>query len=116
MKRITNLFMLSLMAVFLCITNSMADIYTYDDVYANWPGYDVDPRDTIGTPKVGTMNVYTSVDVSSGIEYLASVTIDVEDRRLEDYLFINTIGDWDTWKYLIQDTNSGIPSWTMWIG
>ena len=112
MKRITQFLMLSLLAVFLCTTNSMADTYTYEDVYSNWPGHYVDPRDEIGTPRVGTMNVYTEVVGST--EYLTSVTIDVEERRLADYLFINTIGDWETWEYLIEDTNSGTPTWTMW--
>ena len=112
MKRITQFLLLSLLAVFLCTTHSMATTYTYDDVYANWPGHYVDPRDEIGTPKVGTMNVYTEFVGST--EYLASITIDVEERRLADYLFINTVGDWETWDYLIEDKNSGTPTWTMW--
>lgn len=114
MKIITQFLIHFLLAVFLCTPNSMADTYTYDDVYSNWPGHYVDPRDEIGTPRVGEMNVYTEVNVSSGIEYLAGITIEVEERILADYLFINTIGDWETWEYLIKDTNSQSPTWTMW--
>jgi len=110
MKKITQFLMLSFLAVFLCTTNSMANTYTYEDVYSNWPGHDVDPSDTIGTPMVGDMNVYT--EVVGDTEYLESVTIDVVSRQNPDYLFINNEGDWETWDYLIKYDNT--QPWTMW--
>jgi len=119
MKIITQFLMISFLAVFLCTSNSMANTYTYKDVYSNWPGhsqnvvppngYNVDD-DVIGTPLVGTMVVDT-VD-SSGVEYLASVKIDVVSRQSPDYLFINNKGDWETWDYLIKYDNT--QTWTMW--
>lgn len=113
MKKITQFLLLSLLAVFLCTTNSMADTYPFEDVYSNWPGHYVDPRDVIGTPLVGEMNVYT--EIVSGTEYLTSVTIDVVSRQNPDYLFINNEGDWETWDYLIKyDTAGNNPTWTIW--
>ena len=44
MKRITSFLVLSLLALLLCNTNSMANTYTFADVYANWPGYDAGKR------------------------------------------------------------------------
>jgi hypothetical protein len=32
--------------------NSEAVTYTYDDIYANWPGHFVDPKDEIGNPQI----------------------------------------------------------------
>jgi len=112
MKKITQFLMLSFLAVFLCTSNSMATTYTFGDKYTNWPGHYVDPLDEIGTPKVETMNVYT--EFVGGTEYLASITIDVESRQNPDYLFINTVGDWETWEYLIEYDTSDTPAWTMW--
>ena len=116
MKRITIFLMLSLLALLLCNTNSIADTtYTFADEYINWPGYEyLGHGDEIGTPLVGKMTVNTTSD--SDLEYLKSITIEVTQRRVNDYLFINTTGAWDTWEYLIEGqvkypTTTGFAMW-----
>jgi hypothetical protein len=93
--------------VFLCSGIGLAASYTYDDIYANWPGQITSiSNDEYGTPKVFdvTVNTYES----DGFEYLQTVIINLTDRRVFDSLFINTGGvgsEWDDWDYFVRDDN-----------
>lgn len=86
MKKISKILALSIVGVFLLAGTAMAltITYTYEDVYANWPGHFINSADVIGTPRVGSMDVI----VTDG--YLDKIAIEVSERRVWDSLFINT--------------------------
>lgn len=101
MNKLSKILVLSVMGVFLLAGSAMAYTYTYTyaDNYTNWPGYDIDSRDQIGTPSVGEM-IITSNDDSG---YLEKIEIDVGSRRYWDSLFINThsasLTNYEEWDY-----------------
>ena len=105
-------FLILLALVSTCIFlagNAFAVSYTFNDNTINWPGFDISPNDEIGTPHVGAMTVVVDDD-----GYLSSVSIEVENRRIFDSLFINTqwsgynedgsyADDWQDWDYMVRD-------------
>jgi hypothetical protein len=89
--------------------------WTYNDDYANWPGYPIVsaiyPLDEYGTPILGNLS---SLSVTQQNGFLESVSLDITGRFAStgqpEWLFINTgPGPYDAWDYAVQDT-------TQWSG
>ena len=111
MKKLTKILVFSILAVFLIGGTAMANVYTYPDIYANWPNSPITVTgDEHGTPKVGNATVYSYF--ASGTEYLDSISINVSDRRVWDALFINTSDfnetDWEDWDYIVYESDNGV--------
>jgi len=116
MKKFLGVFLVfSVFSVFLLVGSAMATSYTNPDIYNNWPGTSpiTISGDILGTPSVGDATVNTAID-TSGTEYLASISIDVTDRRIWDALFIN-VSDfnedhWQDWDFIVYSSAGG-DSW-----
>mgnify|MGYP000645737769 CR=1 FL=1 len=95
--------------------NSEATTYTYNDIYANWPGHFVDARDEIGNPQITDVN---GIKVTIDGGYLTQVVIYMDSSiRIPsgwsgitpyDSLFINsnwngTYADYQSWDYYVLD-------------
>ena len=113
MKKFLGVFLVfSVFSVFLLVGSAMATSYTNPDIYNNWPG--TSPitiiGDVLGTPSVGDATVNTAFG-ASGTEYLASISIDVTDRRIWDALFINTDNfdgtNWQDWDFIVYSSTNG---------
>jgi len=111
MKKLTKILVFSILAVFLIGGTAMAYVYTYPDIYANWPNtFPVNvSSDTHGTPLIGDATITTSV--IGDTEYLDSISINVTDRRVWDALFINTSDfnetAWEAWDYIVYESDNG---------
>lgn len=93
-----------------------AAIYTYDDIYTEWPGYETDlnSEDSYGNPDILSMTVVTD---NSG--YLESVTINFDKTEgfglsnVGDYnaLYINkqwqSTEQYDNWDFYFRIQNTG---------
>lgn len=92
-----------------------ATVYTYDDIYANWPGWYINPNDEIGNPQITDIKG-VSITVEGG--YLRQVVIEMDTPvRIPsgwsgvnpfDSLFINsdwdgTYSDYQSWNYYVRD-------------
>lgn len=93
---------ISLISIFILFLSGTAwsMTYTFKDIYANWPGWFIDPRDEIGNPQI---NDIEAIQVTIDGGYLTKVVIDMDsewripwDRGSgDDYfdsLFITPIG------------------------
>jgi hypothetical protein len=96
--------------------NSEAVTFTYNDIYANWPGHSVDPKDEIGNPQITDIGGIT-VTIDSG--FLTQVVIDMKTSvripwdtgphdEYYDSLFINsnwdgTIANYKRWTFYVRD-------------
>lgn len=95
----------STLLVLFATGNTWASIYTFQDTWVNWPGYDSTKGDENGTPKVDQLRVTTSDDD----KYLTKVEVLLgsSTRQYFDSLFINTSytpnSDWDDWNFLVHD-------------
>lgn len=82
--------------------------FSFQDTWLNFPGYNVNPNDVIGSPKVSSMDV----TVTNGM--LSNVAVNMQNKLDYDTLFINTnwngmANDWDSWEYMIRvDVNNPI--------
>ncbi len=110
MKKLLAVFVLALGVVFLLSQVPVANAvtYTFNDIYANWPGHFISPSDEIGTPKIHN-NWTVTVDQNG---YLEEVKLWMTGRRVYDGLFINTnwdgtLTDYDSWEYYIYDADLG---------
>lgn len=105
-QKLLSLFIALGVAMFFT-TIASATTYTYEDDFANWPGYNTNTADQLGSPTVGTM----TVDVD-GSGYLTTVSIEVENRRLFDSLYINTEmgSNYQDWDFYVVD-NSDPDDW-----
>jgi len=92
--------------VLVCISffalNANATVYTINDNWIDWPGYDSGvASDEIGTPKLDHMDV-TIID-----GYLKQIDVVLHDSTtMQQFnsLFINTAydgGNWDSWTYFV---------------
>lgn len=98
-----KVFLALLMSLFLFSGSAMAYSITYMDNTINWPGYNVDPREYIGSPQVEKMNIYID-DLSNDLE---KVEIYLTNRLVWDALFINqglTPGPYNAWDFYVEDT------------
>ena len=93
--------------------SAWASTFYYDDIYANWPGYFIDPRDEIGIPQINvvTVNIENNylkyVEINMKSSYRIPWDIGPNDPYF-DALFINTnwngtYGDYQSWDYYIRD-------------
>ena len=98
MKKFLMILMVSAVAFIFATGSALAITYKFADETNYFPGYTDTYGDQIGTP--GVENMY--VDVTAG-GYLNSVAIEVQDRRIYDWLFINLDGEWDSWDYAVKD-------------
>jgi hypothetical protein len=110
-----KIFLLTSLLLFFAGT-AWALTYTYDDIYANWPGWFINPSDEIGVPQITDIN---GVTVTIENSYLKSVVIKMKSQyRIPwdggptdpyfDALFINrnwdgTYGDYQSWDYYVRD-------------
>ncbi|PIE61677.1 MAG: hypothetical protein CSA29_02110 [Desulfobacterales bacterium] len=101
-----------LIGTFLVAGNAFAITYTFEDTVVNWPDYNVNSADQMGSPDVGGM----TVTVNDNTNILETVTLSIQDRLYYDSLFINSynttttpskMNDWDDWDYYIRDDDSG---------
>lgn len=106
---------LSVGFLFLC-TQAWADtVYTFDDTWVDWPGYDSNvSTDEYGTPTIESISVTLDDD---GTLLSVDITLNGSDTWQEyNSLFINSYAiesddsSWDDWDYFIHDggdTNDG---------
>ncbi len=112
MKKIFKILVLSVAGIFLLKAPGLATVLTYGDIYKNWPGQTVTHganQDEIGTPTIAKAAVEVSGDAANPGQ-LESVTIYMSDRRVWDSLFISTGGPWDSWDYIVYDSDDGASS------
>ncbi len=112
MKNFIKVFMLSVLALTLMVETSYCLTIKYNDNYANWPGWFIDPRDYIGYPRIQDIqgvNV-TIDDVSRGLQSVV-ITMETPQRQIWDTLFINTggAGSYQAWDYYVR-TDFGGPT------
>ena len=96
-------FVITITSMFL-VGSASAVTYTFNDIYANWPGHFINANDEIGTPKIH--DGWTVTVDSNG--YLEEVKLSMTGRRVYDGLFINTnwngtLADYESWEYYIKD-------------
>jgi hypothetical protein len=94
----------------LTISSAHADLFTFTDDVANWPGTSpiTVTGDTIGSPTTSGMDVITEG------RSLSQVIIYINNRKATDKqpdaLFINSnctgADDWQSWDYYVKDINA----------
>ena len=98
MKKFLMILMVSAIAIFLATGSALAvSISVVPDDINYWPGFPDTYGDSIGTPLVGDMTIYTENN------HLLQVDIAIESRRVKDWLFINLGGAWDSWDRVVVD-------------
>jgi len=109
MKKILRIMVLSVAGIFLLKASAFATILSYGDIYKNWPGQVVThgaDQDENGTPMITGADVEVSGDAANPGQ-LKSITIHMSNRRVWDSLFISTGGPWDSWDYIVYDSDNG---------
>ena len=101
MKKFLMILMVSAVAFIFATGSALAITYEFADETNYFPGYADTYGDVIGTPWVEKMYVDVTAD-----GYLNSVAIEVQHRRIYDWLFINLDGEWDSWDYAVKDFGS----------
>jgi len=105
MKALAKIFLLSTL-ILLISGSAYCLTITYNDNYANWPGWNIDPRDEIGWPKVKDIQgVAVTIDGASQSLQSVVIALKTNERRVWDTLFINTGGGgkYDSWDFYVRD-------------
>lgn len=109
MRNFLKFLLIFLIAAFLVSGTAMASVYTYGDMYANWPGElypsGMGDLDENGWPRIEDVTI-TTYDSD---ESLKTIEITMANRLIFDSLFINNdwtgeTNDWDSWNYYVKDT------------
>jgi hypothetical protein len=105
MKKAFKVIVMGIAVLFLLSGVSIAATYEYNDMYANWPGWEISASDEIGMPHVDGMTVITDGQDA----YLSQVLIHfrADSSRIQpEYLFINAFydgGKYDAWDYGVKN-------------
>jgi hypothetical protein len=109
MRKIFKGFGLVILAFGLMVGTSFGYTITYNDNYANWPGWFIDSRDEIGTPVISQLSAMT-ITIDDSSHNLQSILFNMQGRRTPDGLFINSnwdgkYSDYQSWDYYVADSN-----------
>ena len=112
MKKFLMILMVSVVAFFFATGSALAFV-TFADNIDYWPGYPDSYGDMVGSSPV-VEDMHVGIEAIGDQLYLTGVAIEVENRILNDWLFINVDGAWDSWDYAIRDTTAGDGGAEMW--